>query len=387
MILPNGWIENSIETYIYHHTTKSQIIYWVVLAALVLTFLALPLIYVDISVQSGGVVRPVAEKSEIRATVTEMVDKVYAREGQTIKKGDKILSFRSSAPEAKIGYQTGRLRDFSSQLSDLEYLAKGKCPAVFQSAVRLQEYNSYKEKKREMEVSLEHVCKEYERNKSLYEKAVISEEEYDRYLYEYKSKKQELASFVENQTSTWQTELNTYRNQYSEMNSDMKQEKTDMKDMYVVRSPINGTIDQFSGIYEGSSLQSGQTIAVVSPDSTVYVEAYVSPNDIGYISAGMKVKVQVASFNYNEWGTLAGIVSDVSSDYMSEEQGNPYYKVKCRMDSNYLEMKKTGIKGYLKKGMTVSVHFMITRRSVFDLLFQNINEWMNPTQYCMKQKK
>jgi len=238
-----------------------------------------------------------------------------------------------------------------------------------------------------MEVSLEHVCKEYERNKSLYEKSVISEEEYDRYLYEYKSKKQELASFVENQTSTWQTELNTYRNQYSEMNSDMKQEKTDMKDMYVVRSPINGTIDQFSGSYEGSSLQSGQTIAVVSPDSTVYVEAYVSPNDIGYISAGMKVKVQVASFNYNEWGTLAGIVSDVSSDYMSEEQGNPYYKVKCRMDSNYLEMKKTGIKGYLKKGMTVSVHFMITRRSVFDLLFQNINEWMNPTQYCMKQKK
>ena len=34
MLLPNEWIENSIETYIYQHTTKSQIIYWVVLAAL-----------------------------------------------------------------------------------------------------------------------------------------------------------------------------------------------------------------------------------------------------------------------------------------------------------------------------------------------------------------
>ena len=32
MLLPNEWIENSIETYIYQHTTKSQIIYWVVLA-------------------------------------------------------------------------------------------------------------------------------------------------------------------------------------------------------------------------------------------------------------------------------------------------------------------------------------------------------------------
>ncbi len=28
MLLPNEWIENSIETYIYQHTTKSQIIYW-----------------------------------------------------------------------------------------------------------------------------------------------------------------------------------------------------------------------------------------------------------------------------------------------------------------------------------------------------------------------
>ena len=33
MLLSNEWIENSIETYIYQHTTKSQIIYWIVLAA------------------------------------------------------------------------------------------------------------------------------------------------------------------------------------------------------------------------------------------------------------------------------------------------------------------------------------------------------------------
>ena len=31
-LLPNEWIENSIEVYNYQHTTKSQAIYWVVLA-------------------------------------------------------------------------------------------------------------------------------------------------------------------------------------------------------------------------------------------------------------------------------------------------------------------------------------------------------------------
>ena len=64
MLLPNEWIENSIETYIYQHTTKSQIIYWVVLAAVTAAMIALPFIYVDISVQGSGVVRPITEKTE-----------------------------------------------------------------------------------------------------------------------------------------------------------------------------------------------------------------------------------------------------------------------------------------------------------------------------------
>ena len=60
MLLPDEWIENSIETYIYQHTTKSQILYWIVLFAVIVTLVALPFIYVDISIQGSGVVRPVA---------------------------------------------------------------------------------------------------------------------------------------------------------------------------------------------------------------------------------------------------------------------------------------------------------------------------------------
>lgn len=44
-------------------------------------------------------------------------------------------------------------------------------------------------------------------------------------------------------------------------------------------------------------------------------------------------------------------------------------------------MKKTGMEGYLKKGMVANVRFMITKRSLFDILYQNIDEWINPTQY------
>ena len=165
------------------------------------------------------------------------------------------------------------------------------------------------------------------------------------------------------------------------MQSAQNQEKAEVKNMYELRSPVDGTIEQFSGIYRGSSVQTGQSICGISPDSTIYVEAYVSPNDIGYISVGMPVKVQITSFNYNEWGTVMGSVIYVSSDYMSDEKGNTYFKVKCKLQQKFLVMKKTGMKGYLKKGMVANVRFMITKRSLFDILYQNIDEWINPTQY------
>ncbi len=379
MLLPNEFIENSIETYIYKHTTTSQKIYWVVLLAVTITLVALPFIYVDISVQGGGIIRPVAEKTEIKSPVTELVDSVYVREGEQVKKGDIILRFRTSNSDYKITYHSNRLNDYDRQLKDLCYLVKGECPPSFLSPVRHQEYNYYIKRKRELETSLDQAEKEYKRNKSLFEKKVIAEEEYDKYYFRYKSKQDELASLKENQRSTWQADLNTLRNSYGEMHTSLKQEIKD-KDLYIVRSPVSGTLDQFSGVYRGNSVRVGEALAVISPDSTLYFEVYVTPRNIGYLSLGMPVNVQVESFNYNQWGTVSGSVREISSDFMTDGQGNSYYKVKCKMDKDYLQLKNGRI-GKLKKGMTVSAHFMVNRRSLFDLLYQKMNDWVNPSQY------
>ena len=140
MLLPNEWIENSIETYIYQHTTKSQIIYWVVLLAITATLVALPFVYVDISVQGNGYVRPVAEKAEIISTISEIVDSVFVTEGQQVKKGDALLRFRTSSSDYKINYQSSALNDCNAHLADLAYLANNQCPEQFKSPMRNQQY-------------------------------------------------------------------------------------------------------------------------------------------------------------------------------------------------------------------------------------------------------
>jgi hypothetical protein len=212
---------------------------------------------------------------------------------------------------------------------------------------------------------------------------VISEEDYDQYYFEYAKTQNQLASLSDNQISKWQTDLNTYINLYNEMSSNLKLEEKE-KDLYVVTSPVCGTMEQFRGIYKGSNIQIGASLAIISPDSTLFIEVYMSPRNIGYIKKGMPVNIQVGSFNYNEWGTIDGLVVDISSDFFTDNvTGSAYYKVKCTMEKDFL-MHKRGMRGILKKGMTVFAHFIVARRSLFDLIYRKVDDCINPSQYILE---
>jgi HlyD family secretion protein len=53
------------------------------------------------------------------------------------------------------------------------------------------------------------------------------------------------------------------------------------------------------------------------------------------------------------------------------------FKVRCVLDSNQLHL-KIGFTGNIKKGMTVQARFVVTRRSLWQLLFDKIDDWVNP---------
>ncbi len=72
-LLPSELISNSIDAYISKHATKSQKIYWVVLCVITAALISLPFIYVDVSVQDAGVIRPAAEKTEIKASISNLL--------------------------------------------------------------------------------------------------------------------------------------------------------------------------------------------------------------------------------------------------------------------------------------------------------------------------
>ena len=71
-IIPAEFIEESVDAYFSKYSNTSQMIYWLVLLAVVAALIALPFIYIEVSVQEQGIIRPVAEKTEIRANKIEL---------------------------------------------------------------------------------------------------------------------------------------------------------------------------------------------------------------------------------------------------------------------------------------------------------------------------
>jgi hypothetical protein len=124
-------------------------------------------------------------------------------------------------------------------------------------------------------------------------------------------------------------------------------------------------------------------IAEISPDGGLIAETYVLPKDVGLLRPGTTANFQVDAFNYNQWGMISGKVVSISNDIFAKEGEQPYFKVRCKLDDNKLEL-KNGYVGYLKKGMGLQANFYVTRRTLFQLLYDKADDWLNPNKIPSK---
>lgn len=90
----------------------------------------------------------------------------------------------------------------------------------------------------------------------------------------------------------------------------------------------------------------------------------------------MPVRFQVDAFNYNEWGMVKGEILSIDNDFVLINN-QPAFKVRCRFASTTLSTTH-GVSASLKKGMTLQARFILTKRSLFQLLYDKTDDWINP---------
>ncbi|WP_460637704.1 HlyD family efflux transporter periplasmic adaptor subunit [Larkinella harenae] len=380
-LLFNNLISNhDILVYIPRITVRSQLIYTTVLLAITAIVVALPFIYVDVSVQASGLIRPVAERSDVKTTTSGPVAVLWVRENQAVRAGQPLLRLQTEILDTKLRLQTAQQNEKRTYIRDLERLTKLTDRDLLSisglaSPLYRQQYEQFRYLVHENRQTQQKRKRELEVSQQLYTDKVIPRLEFEDKEFAYNTVAAQYQTLVERQRSDWQTALTEHRLTLTELLAQKRQLQQE-RELSTVKAPVGGTISQLSGRYAGSFVQSGEVIGVISPDSTLIVECYVRPKDIGLLQTGQKARFQIDAFDYNQWGLLEGQVLDVANDFVLIDN-QPVFNVRCRLDQSYLTL-KNGYRGHLKKGMTVRARFIVTRRSLYELLYDKADDWLNP---------
>jgi HlyD family secretion protein len=383
-IFPAEVMQDSVYTWLPTVQPKSQIIYTIVLGAVAAALLAAFFIKVDVSVNVPGIVRPVTEKGELRSLTSANIASVLVKEGETVKEGQLLLLLQQDMTNSKLDQAGFEVSERETHLRDLAVLAKGGGSSRLRSGLYKQQYLNFQATLDERRSVLEKLRSDFQMYSKMYEEKVVATREYTEKKYAYEQAKASYQATISAQQSRWQEELSRLRLESRQWQAGKKQLQKE-KEQLEIRAPVNGTVQQFSGRYAGGSVQAGELIGYVSPDSGLIAECYTSPADIGYLYAGMPIKCQVDAFNYNSWGILTGKVQSVDNDF-TMVNNMPVFKVRCLLDKNALQL-TNGVKGYLKKGMTMQCRFILARRSLMQLLYERADSWLNPNTAVNASKK
>lgn len=359
---------------------KTSYLYIIILSFIFFLILSLPFIHTDISIKSMGITRPLTERTEVKPIMTGIIDTIYFKEGEMVNKDAVILRLKDPNTKGKLlmnNFEISQREQFIHDLviltssNDLEFGTIEKLNAPLYK----QQLAKFTHQKQDLEASLNKAKKELDINTPLAKDKIISGKEFYDIQINYQKLQSSYKAFVQEQLSTWQQELTRYNLELSQYKQALNVVNTDAT-YYLVKAPTSGFIQGINTRYQGGLLQANETLCTISPEGDLIGECYIPTRDIGLLKVGQPVRYQMEAFDYNYFGVLTGKVVTIDNDF-TVINNTPVFKVRCSFDTTQLHL-KNGFTGTLKKGLNFQARFIVARRSLWQLLYDNLDDWLNP---------
>ncbi len=383
-IFPKEIIDNTAEINQFKHSTKSGVIYAILLLALIGILGSLPFLKVEVYSSARGIIKPNKDRIDVNVINSGRIIYSIVNNNKKVKKGDTLLVIDNNGIDDRIDLTNYQLDETELFIKDLSVLLEKQSIRIneLKSSKYKRLYLQYSQKYQGLEVKLMKVKRDYQRHWKLFEKDVISDSEIENKKFEYDLAKNEINEFRKQQLNFWQADFIQYQNQIKEIKS-TEEQLLKSKKQYIITAPIKGTLLNIKPQELGSFISIGTRLGEISPDTDLLVECYVNPSDIGLLKRKNKISFQVDAFNYNQWGLATGEILEIGKDVEFIDK-QPVFKVRCKMNQKYLTL-KNGFKGNLKKGMTLNANFRLTERTIFNLLYDKMDDWINPSRNNLAQ--
>lgn len=319
------------------------------------------------------------ERTEVKAVQHGLIDTIYFKEGEKVERGVVILIVKDFVTDTKLQFSKVEARRINEFMNDLRILTNSSLAdgtvRRLKTMLYKEQLNRYLNQLAEQKGILAKANKEHDLYGKLRKEGVISEKEF----FDYENTQQRALAnydaFIRTQRSQWYQQLAEYESQLNQLQQQKRLTIEDAK-TYEVKAPVSGVIQGMNTIYTGGVLTSGESICSISPESDLIAECYVTAKEIGLVQLQQSVIYQIDAFDYNLFGTLGGKVISIDNDY-TMMQNTPVFRVRCSFDTTVL-MLKNGYTGHLKKGLTFQSRFVIGKRTLWELLWDKMDDWLNP---------
>lgn len=144
---------------------------------------------------------------------------------------------------------------------------------------------------------------------------------------------------------------------------------------HIIRAVISGYINVITDITEGDLVASGAVVATIVPTQTMQHKAiiYVANSDIAHIKEGDKIRLQFEALPHREYGELIGEITKIGVEpIVKEAAGASFFLVEVEIENRQL-VGHRGEEKEIKIGMAVEAHIITKTQKILYYLLEKID--------------
>jgi multidrug resistance efflux pump len=310
-----------------------------------------------------------------------IVQSLSVRDGERVLAGDTLLLLDGSTIQARLAASDSLTAARRKELSDLARLLDAGDSIVpwrdLGTSHRQQQSREHAAMVTELIARASAEQRESERLRALLARGFVAVEQLERQDAIQRSAQAAVREHIEQIRSAWS-------DAHARITDEVRRLAADRAGLletlahHAVIAPVDGTIEMVASLSPGSVLQRGERVATLSPNTELVGEALLTPRDVALVRRGTPARLMIDALNYREWGAMDATVIDVADD-ASLTGDQPVFRVRCRLAQTELRL-RSGQRAPLGKGMTFRARFVIAERSLLQLLFDGLDDWLNPAR-------
>jgi HlyD family secretion protein len=164
------------------------------------------------------------------------------------------------------------------------------------------------------------------------------------------------------------TQMNRRKEELTNVAGQLEQARKQQA-LETIQSPVSGSI--YSVKATKGPVQPGEELLSILPDGEeLLLEVKVTNRDIGFIRKGMKTKVKMATFPFQEFGTIEGEVVQISPNAIADKDLGPVFPTRIKIFKNSVNVRGKEVK--FTPGMVASGEIVTRKKSVLTYIIEPV---------------